>query len=519
MNRPASRRAHSRPTARLLPPRPRAGDWLRAALFTGILLGVAEIGVLWAAGVEMPPALALAVAGGAGLAATPVGVVLALGARWRRVRPSHSALVGAQVGTLVATPALARAAGALGAVDPLGARDAAGLAATLAVAAAAGALGARAGGRLERSGVPLSALLVIGPAALLAALAENGGAAVERLGGPLALGLAVLALAGAGAGLAVVATRRGYAPAPWSWSLAGGIALAAAIAFLPRALPWLSGQADLEALAPVGGPGPMNLLVLDLGERAPVDSGSPWDGPALAILEADSVAYDDVVASTTESVAGALLGADGSGPDLPARLDGRGWATAAAFRSEGRDPGLGVRERDARPGAAALLDALAPQLAGGPLLAALPLSARTALGLGAALRPPEVLGADARRWLVAWRAGRASSPFLLAVDYGAGEPSDPVDPGVADTETGRWLQSLEQLGASERTLLVAGARVSDPAGPSRLALLVRLPLASPGAPRNVRVARPVPIEALRAALALLPDADAARPFALPAVAP
>ena len=120
---------------------------------------------------------------------------------------------------------------------------------------------------------------------------------------------------------------------------------------------------------------------------------------------------------------------------------------------------------------------------------------------------------------MAWRAGRASSPFLLAVDYGASEPFDPVDPGMADTETGRWLQSLEQLGASERTLLVAGARVREAAGASRLALLVRLPLASPGAPRNVRVARPVPIEALRAALALLPDADAARPFALPAVAP
>jgi len=502
-------------TSRLLPPRPRPGDGLRAGLLAGTLLGVAEVGLRHAAGAAPAPHVAaLTIAGAAALTAAAGGLGGILAAAVR-ARPSHSALVGAQLGSLLAAAALGRA-GALALGGPGDPRVLAAAAATAAAALAVGAVAARTGDRLERSGLPLSAGLVLGPAAALVALGEAQAQGAADLASPIALGVALVALAGLGAGVLAPALRRAHRPAGWGASLLASLLLAAAVAAAPVLRPWLAGDPDGRELAPLPASGPVSLLVLDFGPVADDPGGpdtgeGPWTGASLGLLAADALRYPRLVDAAPPEVAGALLADPLGGPDLAARLDARGWATAAALRRPDRAAGLAVRERDARPGPGAWLEAFAPSLAAGPLLAALPAPLRAGLGLDAALRSPEALGADARRWLVAWRASRAQAPFLLLADYGGGEA---LARERIDAEAERWLRSLDQLGAGDRTMILAGVWLGE-GDELRLDLLLRAPGATPEAPRGETAVGAILARDLAAFLSALPAADAAAPILLP----
>jgi hypothetical protein len=504
---------------RALPPKPRPGDRLRAGLVAGTLLGVAEAGLAWATGWELPPDLALLEIGGAaclgGLAAAVAGIV----GRARGTRTSYSALAGGALGPLLAAPALGRLLALALAPGAGGVSNAVGALLTLPVAIAAAAVGARLGDRLERSGTPLSAPFVLGPAALLTALGENGAESLRGVGGAAAALLLVLGVAALATALWTAMSARGFAPARWRTTLVGVVALACATAFAPRAAPWLVGESTGEGHAILPDDAPVSVLLLDLGRLAPARGGgapaSVWESQALSLLASDGVRYRRLDTATPERVAAALLRPDPT-RDVAGLLEGRGWITAAFVRAEERAQGLAVRELDARPGTGALLDLAAPRLAAGPLLAALPSSARSSLGIAGALRTPEALGAAARRWLIGWRSARAHAPFLLAVDYGSDEPA--LDMESADDEIAAWERRLTQIGADGRTLVLVSALASD-AGAPRVGLLVRPPLGPSSLPRGSVIDEVVSLEAVSDVLAGLARNAVGAEIALPPAAP
>ena len=229
-------------SVRILPPRPRRRDWAAAGLCAGLLLGLAEWALLWAAGLPLPPRLAfflfVATALLVAIPATLSGVIL----QRVGVSLSHSAVVGALVGPLLVAPVLGTFVASVARSESAGtagwAITAAGLLAIVG-AAVAGALAGRTFDRLEDGGLAMSGPVVFGLAAALLAIGEavsagDAGARSLLPAALLLLGVAVLAT------VAVrITARRGSVPWPWGRTLALLLGVAAVAPFAPRALPWL----------------------------------------------------------------------------------------------------------------------------------------------------------------------------------------------------------------------------------------------------------------------------------------
>jgi len=161
------------PSLILVPPRPRLSDWILSGAGAGAALGIAELAIVFLGGHSPAPPLSLlviaaevfAVAVGAGL----LGWLL----RARGAQPSHSLMVGALIGPLLAAAIVGIACSRVISGGSATALGVAGLMAALSLAAAAALTAARIGDRLERSGAPVSGPLVWLATALPLACAER----------------------------------------------------------------------------------------------------------------------------------------------------------------------------------------------------------------------------------------------------------------------------------------------------------------------------------------------------------
>ncbi len=464
-----------------LPALPRFGDWVRAALAAGVVLGTVEVALLQRPGAPLPPGLGVGVlAADAALVALPALALAAVAALASR-RPSRSAMVGALVAPLLLAPTLAGVAAEIaGPGLPPGVPLRAGLALAAALAAAAGALAAGVGARLERAGVALSGTGVWAAVALALVGAELAGASVKLR--PLAWGGTAVAAGLAGAALALRHRRRRLPARPGS-QLAVAVAVGLAVAVGPQLWPWLLLDRDLPPLPE----GPPNLLLLGFGPEAAEDAG--W-----ALLGASGVSYDRVLALGALGGPSALLERPGPEPVLAA-LRRRGLAAAAVLRDPEATPPPGAERVDRRPGPARLLRERGPRMAGPRLLLALAPGLR---GPAAEVRSPGRLRGDARHWLLHWRTRRAGVPFVLLVDYRPPHGAASEVPS-ATAEIVRWLDELADLDLQRRTVVAAALEPSG--GPSGRLLRVRV--AAPQLPPRLagtRVVVPVPASDLARAL-------------------
>lgn len=502
---------------RRLPPRPRARTWIVAGLCAGLLLGEAEVAALQLGQAALPPRLAVVLIFGSGLLvallAGTAGAMLAV----RGARATHSAMVGALLGPLLLAPALTNGVAlAAGLVEHPGSA-ALRLVTMLLLAVAASAFGARAGERMEEAGTPLSGPIVWAGAAGLVALGEE--AVARSLGARwlFALSGAVLVMVGLVTAAQAALARRGSPP--WSWraltTLLG--ALGVAVAFAPRALPWLLLGPDLPALAK----GPPHVVLLRLGSAGDAGAaGGPGTAagyrPNASLLATEAIAYERVEGAG----AWALLEAGGAAPaSVLAWLTAHGYATAALLRDPAAPAPPGAGEVDARPGAAGLLEGPGSRTAaGGLLLAAGPAAAR-ALGLGAQQRSADELTTDALTWLLRWRTTRSGVPFFLAIDY-APDLAAEEDAERLDAQLGRLLARLADLELDRDTcVLVERAGQAAPAdtGARRAELLFRPPPRAESMPRGVRVREPVAAAEIARALLLLPQVEGGSALPLPGI--
>jgi hypothetical protein len=484
------------PAAWILPPAPGLGGWLSAGACTGLLVGAAELLLADLAAVPVPARVGALLALGAALVGTCLAATAALALRALRVRASHSGLVGACIGLLLALSIPGDLAGAGLGLAALPSALAGGI-----VAVVAGWVGARLGDRLERAGMPLRPLAVLAPAAMLYALAEAIAAAPSGLRGLGGAALLALGLASLAAGIAARAARRTAAASPWSRQLAASVAVAAAVLVLPRALPWL--LADPEP-ATIDGSSPVSVLVVDLGNLP-----DPLALPALALFASDAVRFELI--ADRASIPAALLS------DVAPFLGARGWRSAAVVTDAEDAVAAGIDDVDARPGPAGALALVAERTVAGPLAVAAAPLLPAALGLARAQRSAAERAAAARAWLIDWRARRAHAPFLLFVEL-AGDPAPSAGAsgahaGLLDSALDHLLSTLRRLDAETATLVLVVARRGD----GGIDALARLPGGAHDAPRGVRAGTPVPASALAAALRELPGATAGSPPTLPGV--
>lgn len=490
-----------RAPARVLPPPPRRRDWGFAGAAAGAFLAASELALAGAAGHSPTPRLSAALA----LAAMALVVAPAWSAGFAlRIlgrRPSHAALCGSLLGMLLAAPALGAALGALVAGGP----PAWSSLLALVLAALAGLAAARLAHRLEEGGVVLPGATLL----LAAALCVGAGEwmdEVARVSGPhaIAASLAVAALlAGIGTFLVRRARhQRSLSPAPWPRALLVAT-LAAVLASLgPRAIPWILVDVTLPPL----GEAPPALLAVDLG-RLRADDPLPL-GMELLAHEGVSFAVEDA-----PSWPGALA-ALGLGAVVDA-LAARGYATSVLLRDPARAAGWPEARVDTSPGPGAWLERFGARTAGGPLLASLGGDRLRAIGLGARVRSPRDVAAEASAWLVAWRSDRSHAPFALFVDLAddrARTPEDAVDAASADLR-----DLLQQLEMAPRTLVVAVVARVAAGGERVLEIAIGLPATERA--RISEVAAPVRSEArpLATALAALPDVAPGAPVPLPGV--
>lgn len=440
--------------ARLLPPPVRARDWLPAGIAAGLCLASAELLALAVQDVGLSPRVAVSVAGLDAAAVAALCVPPALAQRLSSWRPSHSALVGGVLGPLLAARSLPL-------LLPPAPAVAAGVAA-LAAALGCGLAAARAGGRLEAAGVPIS-----GPPLWLAVSLLLVGASSLRRGGPLSpspaaflvLGGLVLLLALLAAFLAVFGARR-EALVPWPFGrlvlalalLAGGVALA------PRALPWLLMEPPRSALRPTS----PNLLLVDLGAFSP-DAAPALGGDAssanLTLLAAQGSFYRRFLPGPEPAGGAWLRLADG----LPVAraLEARGYRVRSLGPPGSRPPGF-----DTEPSAD--LDAALAATLGGGLLAR--------LGGGVAPDPDgsaAARAAEARRRIAFTRALEPDRPLFLAVDF-----SDaPRDVGRMDGALGTLLDLLADLDLDDHARIAVVWREEAADGGLRGRAIVRPELA------------------------------------------
>ena len=409
----------------LLPPRARAHDWPLAGASAGLVLALAEQLVAVAGGVRLPPGLALLLAAGnVLLVATPCALI---GLGLRRARLSHSSLVLGVVGPMlyaaVAVPLVVRG----------GARA---LATAALLAAGVGTLtlvGARLADRAERAGIAASGPFVWGATALLlVGSAQLASGATPPPGAVWSL-LFAAALVVAGTVLAhEVIKRRGGSGRLRFGPLLALLATATVLsATLPLWLPWLLVDDDPRDL----GRSPANLLIVALPAA---ESQPTLDMVALQGTERSGIALDAL-----------LTRRDGGW--IAASLARAGYATAAIVRDPRLARARGAVDLDARPGGLALLEGPASWAVAAPLLLGPAAPALWLAGQDTHLRGPETIGAEARRWLLDWRARRAAAPFFLFVDL-HGKPVGDVDAALATI-----LDRLDMLGAAQTTLVAVAA--------------------------------------------------------------
>ena len=147
-----------------LPPRPRTTGWLLAGASAGSVLGIVELSMTWT-DLQTPPPLGLAMLGITSVSIGAAAAVLGATLQRFRIRPSHSATIGAVLAPLL----FANAAGAFASrsADAIPTTlGVVGLATTLGLAALVGAIAAHFGSRLERSGIVLSGVLLWSAVAL-----------------------------------------------------------------------------------------------------------------------------------------------------------------------------------------------------------------------------------------------------------------------------------------------------------------------------------------------------------------
>jgi hypothetical protein len=418
------------------------------------------------------------------------------------VRTTHSGLVGAMLGPLFAvatvTPALPRVAGVSG---------------TLAVVfggvlllALVGLVGARVAAREEgKGGRPASAGLTwAGASLLLAGLAWNlygdgtGNAWLAHASIPV--GAAV-----GGAALLGRAPRGPRGPRTHFGGLLAVLGAAATAApFWPWWLPWLLTDQYLPDL----GRWPPNLLFVVLeGPRARQGASAEQSPTLLEVLAVDAVAYRSL--SPEAEVRSLLTLPDGS--PLAGHLYAAGYATAAVGTVPENLRELGVAEVDARPGGRRLLEQSAAWMAGAPLLLGPASGLLALLGHDQPLRSPKLVGDEAARWLLNWRARRSPAPFFLFVDLRAS------DAGAEDLDAGLRpvLERLEALQLDPITLLVIAVENRAIAGPgASLRALVLPPSSWPRAPR-LEVPAQVWGRALSQSLLEVALSDGASPVGLP----
>jgi hypothetical protein len=487
----------------LLPPRPELRDWPVAGACAGLLLGLAELAL--AAPLGSPPtrlglltiaAPAFALA----CAAFAVGCALQL----LGLRPSHSVLVAWVTGLIPlasaapiglphpgASPLLGLAAFGLAAVGMLG----------------VSAVAARIADRSERAGTPARGILWWSATALLVA-------AGERIwlgpGSTQAAWLAGLCLAGAAAACAIylAARRRGASPprAPFGRILVALVLAAAAAAAVPWALPWLLTEREL----PASGDAPANILIVALGSASRTAAGTDSNAEA-SFGGWTGIRYEPLVPEPGDALESLLSLPDGAA--LVPALAADGYRTAMIRTDAGVGHDFGARQVDGRPGALAQLRGDLRWLAAAPWLAGPGRRALERLGLGGDVRTPEQLSSDARGWLL--RQGASEGPFFLLVDFRHRDSAVAAAPELEDAALTALLDHLDQVGLSQRTLVVL-ARTGGSHEPP-LSVVVRPPLAWPDSSGGRVAVRPVQASELGATLRKVARGNGKTPVVFPGV--
>lgn len=489
----------------LLPPRPSLRDWPLAGACAGLLLGLAEL--LLAAPTRPPPRLALLGVASLALALALGGLLLGVALQALRRRPSYSALVAWVAGLipLAAAAPLALPRGDVFGPVSLGLLGIASLAA-LGTAFAA----ARLADRSERSGTPASAILWWGATALLVAAGERVWLGPGPMGATQSVLLAGVWLAGAAAACAIylLARRRGASRprAPFGRIVLALVAVGMAAAGAPWALPWLLAERDL----PAPGNAPANILIVALGSASRAAPGSESQAE-VPFGSWPGIHYEPLVPEPADALESLLTLPDGA-PLVPA-LAADGYATALIRTEAAAAHDFGARQVDAQPGARAQLEGELRWLAAAPWLAGPGRSALRRLGLGGDVRTPEQLSSDARGWLL--RRVASASPFFLLVDFRRRESADAAAPEHEDDAVTALLDHLDQVGLSQRTLVLLVRTGGSREPPLRV--VVRPPLAWPGSAGDSTAVHPVQASELGATLRKIARGDGKTPVAFPGV--
>lgn len=515
----------------LLPPRPRRRDAWLAGACAGALLGGAEIALLLADGVTIPPRLVLVLAGGAALlVAVPAGLAALIS------RPaSEGRLLGRVLGVMLLAPAagaLPALAGMPGLLEPP--RMAVVLGGGLVLAVAAGWGATRALDRLERAGRPAGGLLLFAAVACLIAVSERA-FELPAPGLPdveLAAGLGAALLLGAGA----LVRRPAAGSWPWTRALLVAVALVLGMAYWSRIVPWVL----LEPGSPGPGDRPPDVLLIVAPDTA---LGSPLEepeatgsaSPEVELLRARGIRYERVTELGSPSRGLPLTLPQGV--SLAGALRAEGYATSAVLRDPSAPAPAGVTDLDVEGGPAILLARHARHTAVGSLLHVLGAPALETLGLARRARPPSAItGAAIRRLL----ARDPRTPFFLAVDYRAPRTPTPAHAGPAPTRSPdggagagddargigaqiqRLLDALYKLDTARHTyVLVVSASRRDPQAvqPAGSELLLLPPATTADASRRgLRVREPIPQSELSFALLRATRAGRDEPPELPGVA-
>jgi hypothetical protein len=453
-----------------------------------------------------PPRLAALTIAGLALALACASFAVGCALEMLRARPSHSALVAWVTGLIPLATAAPLALPRPG-VSRLAGLAAFGLVAALVFSASFAA--ASIADRSERAGTPARGILWWGAAALLVAAGERSWLGPEATGASWAALLAGLCLAGAAAACALylIARRRGASRprAAFGQVLVVLVSAAVAAAAAPWALPWLLTERDL----PAPGNAPANILIVALGAASRT---AATDSHAEASFGAwTGIRYEPLVPEPADALEALLTLPDGAA--LVPALAADGYRTAMIRTDAGVAHDFGVRQVDDRPGARAQLEGELRWLAAAPWLVGPGRDALPRLGLGDDVRTPDQLSSDARGWLL--RRGASPDPFFLLVDFRRRESALAPSPEHEDAALAALLDHLDQVGLSQRTLvlLVRTGGLHEPP----LTILVRPPLAWPESSGSQVSLRPIQASELGAALRKLAQGDGKTPVVFPGV--
>ena len=222
------------------------------------------------------------------------------------------------------------------------------------------------------------------------------------------------------------------------------------------------------------------------------------------------IRYEPLVPEPGDALESLLTLPDGA-PLVPA-LAGDGYLTAVIRTDAGVGHDFGARQVDGRPGARAQLAGELRWLAAAPWLTGPGQRALGRLGLGGDVRTPEQLSSDARGWLL---RQNAAHPFFLLVDFRHAESAEATAPEREEDAVSALLDHLDQMGLSQRTLVVlahTGGRREPP-----LRILVRPPLAWPESAGDKAAVRPVQASELGATLRKIARGDSQTPVAFPGI--